>query len=134
MSVTIYDVDEAGVALLRLDRPKARNAIDTQMLEEMLAHPVTMFCYPNGAYNRIVRDAVARAGYRIAVTSDDGLNDATNDPLALRRIQNEEQDLAHFLVAMGGSQLVQAGTLAQPQGAQDTNLRSQDAFLRAARH
>ncbi len=38
MSVTIYDVDEAGIALLRLDRPEARNAIDTRMLEEMLEH------------------------------------------------------------------------------------------------
>ncbi len=36
-AVTTYDVD-AGVALLRLDRPEARNAINTQMLEEMLAH------------------------------------------------------------------------------------------------
>lgn len=33
-----YRVDEAGVALLRLERPEARNAIDTQMLEELLAH------------------------------------------------------------------------------------------------
>ena len=38
MNVTIYDVDEAGVALLRLDRPEARNAINTQMLEEILGH------------------------------------------------------------------------------------------------
>ena len=35
---TTYEVDGQGVALLRLDRPKARNAIDTQMLSEILEH------------------------------------------------------------------------------------------------
>ena len=35
---TTYEVDELGVALLRLDRPQARNAIDTQMLSEILEH------------------------------------------------------------------------------------------------
>lgn len=35
---TGYTVDPQGVALLRLERPKARNAIDTRMLEEMLGH------------------------------------------------------------------------------------------------
>jgi enoyl-CoA hydratase len=33
-----YDVDQRGVALLRLDRPEARNAINTAMLTEMLEH------------------------------------------------------------------------------------------------
>ena len=37
-SLTTYDVDDAGVALIRLDRPDARNAINTQMLDELLAH------------------------------------------------------------------------------------------------
>jgi enoyl-CoA hydratase/carnithine racemase len=37
-SLTGYGVDAAGVALLRLQRPDSRNAINTQMLEEMLAH------------------------------------------------------------------------------------------------
>ena len=36
--VTSYAVDEQGIALLRLERPRARNAINTQMLEEMLGH------------------------------------------------------------------------------------------------
>jgi enoyl-CoA hydratase len=38
MARTTYDVDERGIALLRLDRPEARNAIDTAMLEELLVH------------------------------------------------------------------------------------------------
>ncbi|HEX2096423.1 MAG TPA: enoyl-CoA hydratase/isomerase family protein [Solirubrobacterales bacterium] len=33
---TSYEADAAGVAVLRLERPQARNAIDTQMLVEML--------------------------------------------------------------------------------------------------
>jgi len=36
--VTGYEVDERGVAVLRLERPKSRNAIDTQMLVELLEH------------------------------------------------------------------------------------------------
>jgi enoyl-CoA hydratase/carnithine racemase len=36
--VTTYEVDETGVAILRLDRPDARNAINTAMLEELIGH------------------------------------------------------------------------------------------------
>jgi enoyl-CoA hydratase len=36
--VSSYAVEENGVALLRLERPKSRNAIDTRMLVELLEH------------------------------------------------------------------------------------------------
>jgi enoyl-CoA hydratase len=36
--LTSYGVDELGVALLRLERDDSRNAINTAMLEELLAH------------------------------------------------------------------------------------------------
>ena len=37
-NVTSYSVAEDGVALIRLERPQARNAINTQMLSELLEH------------------------------------------------------------------------------------------------
>jgi enoyl-CoA hydratase/carnithine racemase len=36
--LTSYEVDAQGVAVLRLQRPGSRNAIDTQMLVELLEH------------------------------------------------------------------------------------------------
>jgi enoyl-CoA hydratase/carnithine racemase len=36
--LTGYSVDEHGVALLRLERPDSRNALNTQMLAELLQH------------------------------------------------------------------------------------------------
>jgi len=38
MPLTSYSVDQNQVGLLRLERAEARNAINTQMLDEMLAH------------------------------------------------------------------------------------------------
>ncbi len=37
-ALTSYSIDDAGVALIRLEREDARNAINTEMLQELLAH------------------------------------------------------------------------------------------------
>ena len=39
--LTSYRVDENGAGVVRLERPEARNAINTQMLNELLAHLAT---------------------------------------------------------------------------------------------
>jgi enoyl-CoA hydratase/carnithine racemase len=38
MSFTRYEVDDRGVALLKMDRPRALNAMNAGMLDEMLGH------------------------------------------------------------------------------------------------
>ena len=70
-------------------------------LEQVLDREVTLFCYPNGDCNARVRDAVARAGYRLAVTIECGLNDRNSDPLALRRVHTES-DITHFIQSTSG--------------------------------
>src|SRR6476469_2126682 len=38
MALTSYSVDDQGIALIRLEREGARNALNTEMLEELLGH------------------------------------------------------------------------------------------------
>jgi peptidoglycan/xylan/chitin deacetylase (PgdA/CDA1 family) len=70
-------------------------------LEQMLGREITLFCYPNGDYDARVRDAVCRAGYRLAVTTECGLTDRASDPLALPRVHTEP-DLTRFIQSTSG--------------------------------
>jgi peptidoglycan/xylan/chitin deacetylase (PgdA/CDA1 family) len=56
-----------------------------QMLEHRLNRTVDLFCYPNGANDRRVRDAVGRV-YRAAVTTEYGFASERADPHRLQRI------------------------------------------------
>jgi peptidoglycan/xylan/chitin deacetylase (PgdA/CDA1 family) len=71
------------------------------LLQSKLGQNVDLFCYPNGSYDRRVRNAVADAGYRCAVTVEPGLNGHDQDLLTLKRISTE-QDLAHFAQSTSG--------------------------------
>ncbi len=55
-------------------------------LEERLNHPVETFCYPGGDHNEQVKEAVRKAGYCYAVTTQRGHVEKGCDPYALRRI------------------------------------------------
>jgi peptidoglycan/xylan/chitin deacetylase (PgdA/CDA1 family) len=67
----------------------------------MIGRKVETFCYPNGDYDLRTQREVARAGYQCAVTTDFGLNNERNDPLALRRVHGE-YDLARFVKNTSG--------------------------------
>ena len=68
------------------DATLARELADSRrMLEDRLARPVDLFCYPNGANDLRVREAVARV-YRGAVTTEYGFARAHADPHRLPRV------------------------------------------------
>jgi len=70
-------------------------------IEDELHRRVDLFCYPNGGLNAEVRQAVRRAGYMCAVTSEPGFNDDHSDVFALRRISTEP-DLPRFIQSTSG--------------------------------
>jgi peptidoglycan/xylan/chitin deacetylase (PgdA/CDA1 family) len=55
-------------------------------MEELLGHPVDLFCFPGGDNNEQVKEAVRKAGYRNAVTTQRGHVEKGYDAYALRRI------------------------------------------------
>jgi len=70
-------------------------------MEAELGHTVDLFCYPNGDNDARTRLAVRRAGYRAAVTVEEGFNEKLCDMLALRRVHSE-RDFAHFVQCTSG--------------------------------
>lgn len=74
-------------------------------IQEKLGRKEETFCYPDGAYNTKIKEAVARAGYRCAVITRHGFNDSYSDLFALRRF-HDEPDLARFAQTTSGFEQV----------------------------
>jgi peptidoglycan/xylan/chitin deacetylase (PgdA/CDA1 family)/glycosyltransferase involved in cell wall biosynthesis len=78
-----------------------REVVDSKSrLEDLLGVEVLCFAYPSGGLDSRVRAAVALAGYKMAVTTEEGLN-LWQDPLAVRRIGISEADtMIEFLLKL----------------------------------
>jgi peptidoglycan/xylan/chitin deacetylase (PgdA/CDA1 family) len=70
-----------------------------RVLEERLQTAIESFCYPNGACDARSAHAVAKAGYRRAVTTAWGSNAPDSDPFQLRRFN---MDAAQVCTIHGG--------------------------------
>jgi len=56
-----------------------------QILENRLGKTAVSFAYPNGKYNKEVREQIVKAGYKLAVTTDKHTNKFGEDLFALGR-------------------------------------------------
>jgi len=74
--------------LKRLNLAEVREEItgSKKALEDQFGVAVQHFCYPFGGWTPAVHDLVGEAGYTSACSVQFGVNDATTDPFALRRI------------------------------------------------
>jgi peptidoglycan/xylan/chitin deacetylase (PgdA/CDA1 family) len=83
------------------DSARARWEIEEskRVLEGHLGHPVSAFCYPNGAYTPAIREMVRQAGYECALTVEPGLNEGQSDRYTLRRFTMNATEGPHTLLA-----------------------------------
>ena len=95
-----------------------REVTDSKLrLEDLLGAEVTCFAYPSGGVDGRVLAAVAKAGYKIAMSVDQGLS-FWDDPLAIRRIGVSERDvLADFMLKLIFGRSYRQDTVAKLQKA-----------------
>lgn len=76
------------VHLPAMPAPEARRQIESSRaaLEDLVAMPVTAFCYPYGEQQAVHREMVREAGYDNATLTQRGLARADDDPFGLPRV------------------------------------------------
>jgi enoyl-CoA hydratase/carnithine racemase len=80
-ALTTYSVDDDGVCLMQLDRPDARNAINTQMLDELLAHLAT------ARENESVRAVVVSSTDHMGLSAGADVREELDENGRVRRMQ-----------------------------------------------
>ena len=80
-AVTTYAVDANGVALLQIDRPRNRSAINTQVLEEMLGH------LDAAAADDAVRVLVISSTDHLGFSAGADVKEEMDDEAKVRRMQ-----------------------------------------------
>ena len=81
-----HTLDHADLGAVSLDEAKRQIADSKVKLESDLGFPIETFCYPYGRKNRDVMRLVEEAGYRLACSTEKGINTEDTDRYALRRI------------------------------------------------
>jgi peptidoglycan/xylan/chitin deacetylase (PgdA/CDA1 family) len=84
-----HTVDHRSMSGLLSEEMDRQARASRRALEDLLGAPVTLFAYPYGKlkdYSAATTEALARAGYRAAVTAHWGTTNSADELLRLRRI------------------------------------------------
>ncbi len=94
-----HSLDHADLAAVSPDEAWRQIADSKSKLEDSLSLPIEAFCYPYGRKTAETCVMVEKAGYRLACSTEKGLNTETTDHFALRRI-NVRRDTSVPIFAM----------------------------------
>jgi peptidoglycan/xylan/chitin deacetylase (PgdA/CDA1 family)/GT2 family glycosyltransferase len=98
VSIGSHSLTHAWLPGLADDALRREIADSKSRLEDLLGAEVTCFAYPAGGIDERVRATVARAGYKMAMTIQQGLS-YWDDPLSIKRIGVREEDaLTDFML------------------------------------
>ena len=87
MSFGSHSVSHLSLTTLSAERLERELSQSRTQLESLLERQVLDLCYPLGRFNQPVRQAVERAGYRSATTTEYGFASSGGDQLLLPRIR-----------------------------------------------
>ncbi len=96
ISFGAHTVTHPILSLLGAREAEAEIAASRAAIQDRLQAPVDHFAYPNGKredYNRETVEILGRLGFRLAVTTEPGVNDAATDRFQWKRRQPWEADL-----------------------------------------
>ena len=102
-SVGSHSSSHASLPALKEDDVASEIRESKASLEKRLNADVRAFAYPYGAWDRVARQEVERAGYACAFTAEAGFNDHQTDRFLLRRSGiNDSMNLSQFRAAASG--------------------------------
>ncbi|HEY0866685.1 MAG TPA: polysaccharide deacetylase family protein [Fimbriimonas sp.] len=67
-------------------------------IERLLGHPIGTFCYPYGRKTEATEDLVRQAGYRVACSTQGGVNTPETNRLSLRRTNMRKDTHSYVLL------------------------------------
>jgi peptidoglycan/xylan/chitin deacetylase (PgdA/CDA1 family) len=106
--VNLASADPAGLAA-EVNQSKS-------VLEALLHHPVLDFCYPAGAFNSDVEDALTAVGYQSATTELPGIEHSWSDRLTWTRVRvGGGENLSDFTAGLGDAEPAVPSPTRSPQ-------------------